>query len=105
MEVSPLHILIGLTNILYFAAGKYETTVTKVSCQLYICHFLALLKAKVYRSDYWTGALEGNSCSRLLDTVAMGEVPFEGQAKSYLYVLRALKSVKEICLRKTREMD
>ena len=34
----------------------------------------------------------------------MGEIPFKAQAESYLDVLRALKSVKDICLGRTREM-
>ena len=75
-----------------------ETTVTKESRQLYKRRCLALLKAKAYRSDYWTGALYSNSCSRLLDAVAMGEIPFKAQAESYLDALRALKSVKDKCL-------
>ena len=104
LALAPLHILIGLTNRLYFAARPSETTVTKESRQLYKRHCLALLKAKVYRSDYWTRALEGNSCSRLLNAVTMGEIPFEAQAESYLDALRALKSVKDKCLGKTREM-
>ena len=72
----------------------------KESRQLYKRHSLSLLKAKVYRSDYSTGALEGNWCSRLLDAVAMVEIPFEAQAESYLDALRALKSVIDKCLGK-----
>ena len=104
LALAPLHILIGLTNKLYFAARPSETSATKESRQLYKRYSLALLKAKVYRSDYWTGALEGNSCSRLLDAVAMGEIPFEVHANAYLDALRALKTVKDKCLGKTREM-
>ena len=63
-----------------------------------------MLKAKVYRSDYWTGALEGNSCSRLLDAVAMGEIPFEVHANLYSDALRVLKTVQDKCLGKTREI-
>ena len=104
LALAPLHILIGLTNKLYFAVRPSETAVTKESRQLYKRHCKALLKAKVYMSDYWTGALEGNSCSRLLDAVAMGEIPFEVHANLYSDALRALKTVKDKCLGKTREI-
>ena len=52
LALAPLHILIGLTNKLYFAARPLETSATKESRQLYKRHCLALRKAKVYRSDY-----------------------------------------------------
>ena len=59
---------------------------------------------KFVEQCYWTLVLEGNSCSRLLDAVAMGEIPFEVHANAYLDALRALKTVKDKCLGKTREM-
>ena len=104
LALAPLHILIGLTNRLYFAARPSETDHTKQGHQLYKRHCNALLKAKVYRSDYWTGALEGNSCSRLLDAVAIEDIPFGADANPFVQALRALKTVKDKCLGKTREL-
>ena len=63
-----------------------------------------MLTAKVYRSDYWRGVLEGNSCSRLLDAVAMDEIPFSADVNLILNALKALKIVKDKCLGKTREL-
>ena len=57
LALAPLHIFIGPTYRLYFAARPSETIVTKESRQLYKRHCLALLKAKVYKFDYLTGAL------------------------------------------------
>ena len=54
LALAPLHILFGVTNKLYFAERPLERTVTKESRQLYKRNCLALLKAKVHRSDCWT---------------------------------------------------
>ena len=50
----------------------------------------------VYRSEYWDGALEDNSCSRLLDNLDI--IPSPSQYTSLLNALKSLKMVKDRCL-------
>ena len=95
LALAPLHILIGLTNRLYFSARPSETNHTKQGRQLYKQHCNALLKAMVYKSDYWDGTLEGNSCSSLLDAVVIRDIPYGADANPFIQALITLKTVKD----------
>ena len=61
-----------------------------------IQHCQALQRCKVYRSEYWDGALDCNSCSRLLDNLDI--IPFPSHHTSLLNALKSIKMVKDRCL-------
>ena len=101
LALAPLNILMGLTNRLYFVTRPSETDNTKHGRQLYKLHRNLLLNPKVVnRFDYWNGAFEGNSCSRLIHAVVIEYIPFGADANPFDQALRALKTVKDKCLEK-----
>ena len=63
---------------------------------------MALNKFKVFRSEYWNGILEGNSCSRLLDNLE--NILFPKYSTKFVGALIALKHVKEMCLGTVRKL-
>ncbi|EER11486.1 hypothetical protein Pmar_PMAR015675 [Perkinsus marinus ATCC 50983] len=93
LSLSPLHLLLGLTNKAYSVARP-----TEESARLYKRHCLALKKEGIKRSTYFDGALEGNACSRLLDAVSHNGIPFAADRAKVVVVLKALKEVKDSCL-------
>ena len=74
LALAPLHILLGLVNRLYVVARPSRKATNRYDRLLYKQHCQALQRCKVYRSVYWDGALEGNSCSGLLDNLDI--IPF-----------------------------
>ena len=57
---------------------------------------MALCKYNVFRSEYWNGTLEGNSCSRLLDH--LDDIPFQASSVCFINALKTLKQVNDKCL-------
>ncbi|KAF4702175.1 hypothetical protein FOZ63_014459, partial [Perkinsus olseni] len=53
----------------------------------------ALVKYNIRRSVYFDGAFEGNGCSRLLDEIAAGRIPFEQRARPFVEALKAFKAI------------
>ena len=96
LALAPLHILLGLVNRLYGVARPSQNATNRYDRLLYKQHCQALQRCKVYRSEYWDGALEGNSCSRLLDNLDI--IPFPSHHTSLLNALKSLKMVKDRCL-------
>ena len=96
LALAPLHILLGLVNRLYGVARPSQNATNRYDRLLYRQHCQALQRCKVYRSEYWDGALEDNSCSRLLDNLDI--IPFPSHHISLLNVLKSLKMVKDRCL-------
>ena len=62
---------------------------------------MALCKYNVFRSEYWNGTLEGNSCSRLLDH--LDDIPFPASSVCFINALKTLKQVKDKCLGMVRK--
>ena len=101
VALAPLHILLGLVNKLFSEAKPNNKPSNRKGRQLYKLHCLALCKCNVYRSEYWNGTLEGNSCSRLLDHLE--DIPFPNSSENFVKALKALKEVKDNCLGKVRK--
>ncbi|KAF4671537.1 hypothetical protein FOL47_001461 [Perkinsus chesapeaki] len=93
LSLSPLHLLLGLTDKVYSLARPSEQ-----SPSIYQRHCTALKSNAIRRSAYFNGALEGNAFSRLLDSVSEGKIPFEAKSKSLVEVMKTLKLVKDTCL-------
>ncbi|KAF4680527.1 hypothetical protein FOZ60_013297 [Perkinsus olseni] len=96
LSLSPLHLLLGIVNKLYDKARPTETS--GASNSLHARHCKALVKYNIRRSVYFDGAFEGNGCSRLLDEIAAGRIPFEQRARPFVEALKAFKVVKDKCL-------
>ena len=101
IALAPLHILLGLVNKLYSDARPGESSSNRRERNLYKLHCAALYKYKVFRSYYWNGTLEGNSCSRLLDNLE--DFQFPNMSMKLVNALIALKHVKEKCLGNVRK--
>ncbi|KAF4652000.1 hypothetical protein FOL47_011307, partial [Perkinsus chesapeaki] len=93
LSLSPLHLLLGLTNKVYSLARPSEQ-----SPSIYQRHCTALKSNAIRRSAYFNGGLEGNACSRSLDSVSEGKIPFEAKPKSLVEVMKTVKLVKDTCL-------
>ena len=68
IALAPVHVLIRLINRLYGVAKPDDRTLNRKDRQLYKLHCRALNKCNLFRSEYWNGTLEGNSCSKLYIT-------------------------------------
>ena len=101
VSLAPLHILLGLVNKLFSEAKPNNKPSNRKGRQLYKLHCLALCKYNVYRSEYWNGTLEGNSCSRLLDHLE--DIRFPNSSDNFVKALKALKDVKDNCLGMVRK--
>ena len=102
IALAPLHILLGLVNKLYSEARPSESSSSRRDRKLYKLHCAALYKYKVFRSEYWNGTLEGNSCSRLLDNLE--DIQFPKISMKFVSALIALKHVKDMCLGNVRKL-
>ncbi|KAF4683867.1 hypothetical protein FOZ60_008529 [Perkinsus olseni] len=103
LSLSPLHLLLGITNKLYDAARPSDNGYTQGNRTLDSRHRESLVARGIRRSSYFDGALEGNGCSRLLDAVYDDEIPFAASAEVYVTALKALKVVKDMCFGLTRQ--
>ena len=92
IALAPLHILLGLVNKLYSNARPSENSSSRRERNLYKLHRATLHKFKIFRSEYWNGTLEGNSCSRLLNNLE--NIPFPKNATKLVSALIALEQVK-----------
>ena len=101
IALAPLHILLGLVNRLFSESKPNEKATNKKDRQLYKLHCMALCKYNVFRSEYWNGTLEGNSCSRLLDH--LDDIPFPASSVCFINALKTLKQVKDTCLEMVRK--
>ena len=61
IALAPLHIFLGLVNILYNEARPSDSASSRRDRQLYKHHCSALCRYRVHRSEYWNATLEGNS--------------------------------------------
>ncbi|KAF4676857.1 hypothetical protein FOL47_004560 [Perkinsus chesapeaki] len=96
LTLPPLHLMFGIVNKLYSLARPSDECTSKGS--LYTRHCKALADNNIGRSAYFEGALEGNSCSRLLDVIADDKIPFSPKATLLVNALKAFHEFKEKCL-------
>ena len=88
------HLLLGILDIRVCTSERGER-------KLYKLHCAALHNCNIFRSEYWDGTLEGNSCSKLLDHLEY--IPFPKTSAKLVNALIALKHVKETCLCNVRK--
>ncbi|KAF4654450.1 hypothetical protein FOL47_009974 [Perkinsus chesapeaki] len=96
LSLSPLHLMLGIVNKLYSNARASAECTNKGS--LYSRHCKALVENNIRRSAYFEGALEGNSCSRLLDAIADDKIPFSPKVVPLVNALKAFHEFKAKCL-------
>ncbi|KAF4720854.1 hypothetical protein FOZ63_018852 [Perkinsus olseni] len=94
LALAPLHLLLGVTNKVYKEVCPGDATDSFGEKQED-----ALMKHGIRRSAYFQGDLEGNECSKFLDAVADGKIPFRRKRDIRLRVeaLKAFKVVKDRC--------
>ncbi|EER20580.1 hypothetical protein Pmar_PMAR001561 [Perkinsus marinus ATCC 50983] len=88
--------MLGIVNKLYNHAKPSAESSSKTS--IYVRHCRALQEQNVRRSAYFDGALEGNSCSRLLRAVALDKIPFAKKALPFVEALKAFYHFQQKCL-------
>ena len=81
-----LHVLLGLVNRLYDVVKPDNRTLNRKDRQPYKLHCRALHKCNIFRSEYWNGTLEGNSCSKLLD------IPYPESSTKFFNALKSFES-------------